>query len=106
MDQQNTGQQQVPGMKWMMYLMPVMFLFILNDFPAGLNYYYFISTLISVITMIILRKTTNEEKLLAQLETNKSKKKTQKKSGFAARLEAMQKEQERLAQERGKNNKK
>ncbi|NDV65113.1 membrane protein insertase YidC [Bacteroides sp. 224] len=106
MDQQNTGQQQVPGMKWMMYLMPVMFLFVLNDFPAGLNYYYFISTLISVITMIILRKTTNEEKLLAQLETNKSKKKTQKKSGFAARLEAMQKEQERLLQEKAKQNKK
>lgn len=104
MDQQSSAaQQQVPGMKWMMYLMPVMFLFILNDFPAGLNYYYFISTLISVLTMIALRKTTNEEKLLAQLESNKTKNKTKKKSGFAARLEAMQKEQERLANERSKN---
>lgn len=102
MDATNTGQQQMPGMKWMMYLMPVMFLFILNSYPAGLNYYYFISTLISVVTMIVLRKTTNEEKLLAGLEANKAKNKTKKKSGFAARLEAMQKEQERMLKERQK----
>lgn len=95
MSQQDTGQQQVPGMKWMMYLMPVMFLFILNDYPSGLNYYYFISTLISILTMIVLRKTTNEEKLMAQLEANKAKNGNKKKSGFAARLEAMQKEQEK-----------
>lgn len=104
MSQQDTGQTQMPGMKWMMYLMPVMFLFVLNDYPSGLNYYYFISTLISVITMIVLRKTTNEEKLLAQLEANKSKPK--KTSGFAARLEAMQKQQEQLMKEQGKNKKK
>ncbi|MDL2299587.1 membrane protein insertase YidC [Bacteroides sp. OttesenSCG-928-E20] len=95
MSQQDTGQQQVPGMKWMMYLMPVMFLFILNDYPSGLNYYYFISTLISILIMIVLRKTTNEEKLMAQLEANKAKNGNKKKSGFAARLEAMQKEQEK-----------
>ncbi|MDL2247259.1 membrane protein insertase YidC [Bacteroides sp. OttesenSCG-928-J23] len=102
MDQQGAAQQQMPAMKWMMYLMPVMFLFVLNDFPAGLNYYYFLSTLISVLTMIVLRRTTNEEKLLAQLEANKSKNKDKKKSGFAARLEAMQKEQERLTKEKSK----
>ena len=102
MAQQDTGQQQMPGMKWMMYLMPVMFLFVLNDYPSGLNYYYFISTLISIITMIVLRKTTNEEKLLEQLEANKAKNKGKKKSGFAARLEAMQKEQEKLMKEQGK----
>ncbi|WP_071146501.1 membrane protein insertase YidC [Bacteroides ihuae] len=94
MSQQDTGQQQMPAMKWMMYLMPLMFLFVLNDYPAGLNYYYFISTLISVITMIVLRRVTNEDKLLAQLEVKKSKPK--KKTGFAARLENMQKEQQRL----------
>ena len=105
MSQQDTGQPQMAGMKWMMYLMPVMFLFILNDYPSGLNYYYFISTLISVLTMIVLRKTTNEEKLLAQLEAAKAKNKDKKKSGFAARLEAMQKEQERLMKERSKQQK-
>ena len=90
-------------MKWMMYLMPVMFLFVLNDYPAGLNYYYFISTLISVVTMIVLRRVTNEDKLLAQLEVNKAKPK--KKSGFAARLEQMQKQQEQMMKDRPKSKK-
>ena len=105
MAQQETGQPQMVAMKWMMYLMPVMFLFILNDYPSGLNYYYFISTLISILTMIVLRKTTNEDKLLAELEAQKAKNKDKKKSGFAARLENMQKEQERLMQERAKQKK-
>ena len=103
MSQQDTGQQQMAAMKWMMYLMPVMFLFVLNDYPAGLNYYYFISTLISVVTMIVLRRVTNEDKLLAQLEVNKAKPK--KKSGFAARLEQMQKQQEQIMKDRPKSKK-
>ncbi|KAA6349163.1 Membrane protein insertase YidC [termite gut metagenome] len=102
MAQQTSGQQQIPGMKWMMYLMPVMFLFVLNDYPSGLNYYYFISTLISIVTMIILRKATNEEKLLAQLEINKAKPK--KTTRFAARLAAMQ-QQQQLTQQNQSNKK-
>ena len=98
--QDNGSQPQMAAMKWMMYLMPIMFLFILNDYPAGLNYYYFISTLISVVTMIILRKTTDETKLLAILEANKKDPKQMKKTGFAGRLEAMQKQQEQLKKER------
>lgn len=95
MQQQDTGaQSQMAAMKWMMYLMPIMFLFVLNDYPSGLNYYYFLSTLISVITMVVLRKMTDEDKLLAQLEAHK--KTSKKKSGFAARLESMQKESEQL----------
>lgn len=77
-----------------------MFLFILNDYPSGLNYYYFLSTLISVATTIIMRKMTNEEALLAQLEANKKDPRKMKKSGFAARLEAMQKQQEELMRQR------
>ncbi len=100
--QDNGAQPQMAAMKWMMYFMPVMFLFILNEFPSGLNYYYFISTLISVVTMIVLRKTTDENKLLAGMEARRATRPEKKKSGFAARLEAMQKEQERLMQERNK----
>ena len=84
------SQPQMAAMKWMMYLMPIMFLFVLNDYPSGLNYYYFVSTLISVGTMILLRKTTDETKLLAILEAKKKDPKQMKKTGFAARLEAMQ----------------
>ena len=103
MQQQDTGANpQLAAMMWMSYLMPVMFLFILNDYPSGLNYYYFISTLISVATTIILRRVTNEEKLLAQLEANKKDPKTMKMSGFAARLEALQKQQEEMRARQGK----
>ena len=105
MKQQDTGQQQMPGMKIMMYLMPVMFIFIFNNYSSGLNYYYFISGLISILIMIVLRKTTNEPKLLAILEANKAKIKQQKgnkgtQGGLMAKLEALQKEQERLQKER------
>lgn len=97
MQQQDTGANpQMAAMKWMSYLMPVMFLFILNDYPSGLNYYYFLSTLISVATTLIMRKMTDEKALLAQLEANKKDLKQMKKTGFAARLEAMQKQQEEL----------
>ena len=105
MKQQDTGQQQMPGMRIMMYLMPVMFIFIFNSYSSGLNYYYFISGLIGILTTIILRKTTNEPKLLAILEANKAKIKQQKgnkgtQGGLMAKLEALQKEQERLQKER------
>jgi len=98
MKMQDTGANpQMAAMKWMSILMPVMFLFILNDYPSGLNYYYFLSTLISVVTMALMRHFTNDEKLLAQLEANK---KTAKEmatgGGFAARLQAMQKQQEEM----------
>ena len=50
--------------------------------------------------MILLRKTTDETKLLAILEAKKKDPKQMKKTGFAARLEAMQKQQEQLQQQR------
>ena len=97
MQQQDNGANpQMAAMKWMSYIMPIMFLFILNDYPAGLNYYYFVSTLISILTMLYLRKTTDETKLLEQLEARKKDLKTMKKASFAARLEASQKQQEEL----------
>ena len=54
--------------------------------------------------MIVLKKTVSDEKILAQLEANMKNPKKKKKSGFMARMEAMQKEQERLAKEREKKN--
>lgn len=92
MDQTNTGQQQMPGMKAMMYMMPVMMLVFFNSYASGLTYYYFISTLITILQTIIFRYTINEDKLLAKLEANK--KKPMKKSGFMKRLEDAQKAQQ------------
>jgi YidC/Oxa1 family membrane protein insertase len=103
MDQQNTGQEQMPGMKLMMYFMPVMMFFFLNSYPAGLNYYYLISTLITILQTLAFRFFVNEEQLLAKLEANKSKvKPAKKKSGFMARLEEAQKQQQALLREQQK----
>ncbi|MDD2437762.1 MAG: membrane protein insertase YidC [Massilibacteroides sp.] len=92
MEMSNTGQQQMPGMKAMMYMMPLMLLVFFNQYASGLNFYYFISTLMTVGQTILFRYTINEEKLLAKLEENK--KKPMKKSGFMKRLEEAQKTQE------------
>ncbi len=98
MDATNTGQAQLPGMKTMMYLMPLMFLFFLNEFAAGLSYYYFISTLITILQTLAFRQFINEDKLLAKLHEN-AKKPAKKKSGFMARIEEAQKKQQQLARE-------
>ncbi|MEI6433814.1 MAG: membrane protein insertase YidC [Bacteroidota bacterium] len=82
-------QSQMPGMKTMMYLMPVMFLFWFNDYSAGLSYYYLLANLLTFAQVYIIRATIDEKKLHAQIEANK--KKTVKKSGFQKRLEDMAK---------------
>ncbi len=94
------GSQQMPGMKWMMYLMPLMFLFIFNNYASGLSYYYFVSTLITIIQTYIFRKCINEEKVLAKLQENQ--KKPRKKSGFMARLEEAQRQQQAMLREQQK----
>ena len=100
--QQQAGGQEMKMMKWMMYLMPLMFLFFFNDYAAGLSYYYFVSLLMTIIQTMIFRWSIDDKKVLAEMEANAKKKGTQKKSGFAARLEAMQREQQRLAREQAK----
>ena len=95
---------QMKVMQWMMYLMPLMFFFIFNDYSSGLNFYYFISLFMSAAIMWTLRKTTDDEKQLAILEANyqANKNNPKKASGFAARLEAMQKQAEELQKQRNK----
>ena len=97
---QMVGQQaeQMKMMQWMMYIMPLMFFFIFNDYSSGLNFYYFVSLFMSAAIMWTLRKTTDDEKLLAILEANyqANKNNPKKKSGLAARLEAMQKQAEEM----------
>lgn len=83
-------QTQMPGMKVMMYLMPVMFLFWFNDYSSGLSYYYLLANLLTFAQIYIIRATIDEKKLHAQIEANK--KKPIKKSGFQKRLEDMAKQ--------------
>ena len=89
-------------MKYMMYAMPLMFLFIFNDYAAGLSYYYLVSLFITILQTMIFRWTLDDEKMLKEMEENKKKKAGKPKSGFMARLEAMQREQQRLACENAK----
>lgn len=101
-------EQQAKIMRWMMYFMPVMFFFIFNDYSSGLNYYYFISTLISVLIFVYLRRSVNEEELLRKMEAYKEKNKNNagKRSNLMARLEALQEQQQRMLEEQQKRNKK
>ncbi len=103
MKNQQTGGQEMAAMKWMMYLMPVMFLFIFNDYAAGLSFYYLVSMLFTMLQTGILRLTTNDEKLLRKMEAAVAKRgKNPKKTGLAARLEQMQREQQAYAREQAK----
>jgi YidC/Oxa1 family membrane protein insertase len=96
-NQATTDQPGGAMMKWMMYLMPVMFLFMFNNYASGLSYYYFIATLISILQTYIIRATVDEKKILAQLHAKRnsnSKNPAKKKSGLMDRLEKMQREQQ------------
>ncbi|MDN5290575.1 MAG: YidC/Oxa1 family rane protein insertase [Anaerophaga sp.] len=100
-NQQTTqSSAQMPGMNVMMYLMPVMFLFFFNSYAAGLSYYYFISTLITIVQTVMIRQFVDEKAILAKLKANQ--KKPVKKSKFQARLEEMQKQQAQLQKGKGK----
>ena len=90
-------------MKWMMYLMPLMFFFIFNDYAAGLSYYYLLALFFSIMQTMIFRWTTDDQKILAEMEANAKKKAAAKpQSGLAARLQKMQQEQLRQAREQAK----
>jgi YidC/Oxa1 family membrane protein insertase len=82
---------QMPGMKTMMYLMPIMFLGFFNSYSSGLSYYYLLANLFTFAQMFIIRRFVNEDKLHLQLQENK--KKIVVKSGFQKRLEEMAKQQ-------------
>lgn len=101
MMKQQSQNASMPGMKFMMYFMPIMMLFILNNQSAALNYYYLISLCITFLQMFIIRKTINEKKVLQRLEANS--KKPLKKSKWQQRMEALQKQNEALLAERQKN---
>lgn len=100
--QNQPGGQSMPGMKWMMYLMPVMFLFFFNDYASALSYYYLLSLLITIIQTTVTRHFVDEKKERAEMEANARK--PRKKSGFMARLEAAQKQQEAAMRAQAKAN--
>ena len=91
---------QMAQMKWMMYLMPVMFLGFFNNYAAGLSYYYFLANMFTFSQQFLMRRFIDDDALLREIEENK--KKPRKKSKFQKRLEEMQKLQEQKMKQRRK----
>ncbi len=85
-------QTQMPGMKYMMYLMPVIFLAVMNSYAAGLSWYYFLANVITFLQTLSMRKFIDDGKIREQLLANM--KKPEKKSGFQAKLEEMAKQRQ------------
>ncbi|MES2419146.1 MAG: membrane protein insertase YidC [Bacteroidota bacterium] len=75
-------------MKYIGYIMPVVFLGVLNSYPSGLNYYYFLANMLTFAQQYLIRTMVNDEKIHAILQENKAKPKTEKKkSKFQTRLD-------------------
>jgi YidC/Oxa1 family membrane protein insertase len=91
MANQATG-SQMPGMKMMMYMMPVMFLGIFNSYASGLSYYYFLANMITFLQMFIIRKFVDEDKLHAKIKLKQKAAGPPKKSKFQKRMEDMAKQ--------------
>lgn len=97
---QSQSSAGMPGMKVMMYIMPLMFLVFFNNYAAGLSYYYFLSLLITIMQTYAFRlliKPADVERKMAE-----NAKKPKKKSGFMARLEEMQRQQQAMLREQQK----
>ncbi len=103
LNMQSQASSGMPGMKWMMYMMPLMFLFIFNNYAAGLSYYYLLSLLITIIMTFIFRKVVSEDKMRAKMAENARKPK--KKGWMAQKLEEAQKQQEAMLREQQRRNK-
>jgi len=86
----SSSQMTNPQMKWMMYLMPIIFLGVFNSYAAGLSYYYFLANMISIGQQYLFRSFVNEDEIHRKIQENK--KKPAKKSKFQQRLEKMAKD--------------
>ncbi len=92
------GNAQMPGMKFMMYFMPVIFLAVMNSYAAGLSWYYFLANMFTFLQNFIIKKIVSDEKIRATLVANM--KKPVKISGFQKRLAEMAKQREQSLKKR------
>ncbi|MEQ8927916.1 MAG: membrane protein insertase YidC [Fulvivirga sp.] len=97
------SQQQVSSvqgpMKSLSYMMPVIFMFVLNSYPAALSFYYFVSNIVTFGQQVLIRKFVDEDKIRTILDENKKNAGNRKKSKFQQRLEDAMKAQ---AKKKGK----
>ncbi len=91
-------------MKYIGYIMPIIFLGVLNSYPSGLNYYYFLANMLTFLQQYLIRRMVNDDKIHAILQENKVKPKSdKKKTGFQARLEDYMRQQQQTAIQKKKN---
>ena len=88
------GSTQMPGMKFMMYFMPVIFLAVMNKYAAGLSWYYFLANMFTFLQNFIIKKIVSDAKIRLQIEDNM--KKPVKVSNFQKRLQEMAKQRQQL----------
>ena len=81
-------------MKYIGYFMPLIFLFVLNSYPSGLTYYYFLSTIFTFGLQFVIRQRINDAKIHAIIQENKKKPESKKKSGFQKRMEDYMRQQQ------------
>lgn len=74
-------------MKNLGYIMPVMFMFILNSYPAGLSFYYFVSNMVTFGQQALIKLFVDDDKIRAKVEESKKKNANKKKSKFQQKLE-------------------
>jgi YidC/Oxa1 family membrane protein insertase len=85
-------------MKYIGYITPVMFIFVLNKYPSGLNYYYFLANMLTFLQQYLIRLMVDDKKIHAQIQENKKRPedKVKKKSGFQDRMEQYMRQQQQL----------
>ncbi len=83
-------------MKYIGYIMPVIFLGVLNSYPAGLNYYYFLANLMTFGQQFLIRKMVDDDKIHALIQQNKARPadEKKKKSKFQQRLDDYMRQQQ------------
>ncbi|HET9429878.1 MAG TPA: membrane protein insertase YidC, partial [Chitinophagaceae bacterium] len=83
------------------YIFPIFLLFIFNNLPSALTWYYTVSNLITLLLQFIIQNyIIDHTKVLARIEANRKKPKT--KSKWQERMEQMQEQQKKLQQTKQK----
>ncbi|WP_316811496.1 membrane protein insertase YidC [Pedobacter heparinus] len=91
-------------MKYIGYIMPIIFLGVLNSYPSGLNYYYFLANMLTFAQQFLIKTMVDDEKIHRTLQENKAKPvEKKKKSGFSAKLEDYMRQQQQAAAQQKKN---
>lgn len=91
-------------MKYIGYIMPIVFLGVLNSYPSGLNYYYFLANMLTFAQQFIIKSMVDDEKIHRTLQENKTKPQEQKKkSKFQARLDDYMRQQQQVQNQQKKD---